>query len=133
MFLAGISMIGITHQVVWMATSPESLWTRRPSGFYASRTQAHNNLKQITLGALNYHDEHKQLPPGSTFDSVGNALHGWQTFILPYIDIEEQKLDKLIDKNLPWHDGRNLRRSRMLCQASFTRRLSLTRMHRDWG
>jgi prepilin-type N-terminal cleavage/methylation domain-containing protein len=48
----------------------------------ARRTQCKNNLKQLALGAHNYHDAYNQFPPGRI--SSNNA--SWGVFLLPYID-----------------------------------------------
>ena len=46
----------------------------------AMRTQCQNNLKQIGLGCLSYHDANQALPPSH------NATDGWPAMILPYIE-----------------------------------------------
>lgn len=48
----------------------------------ARRTQCKNNLKNLALGAHNYHDAYNQFPPGTI--SSNNA--SWGVFLLPYID-----------------------------------------------
>jgi len=48
----------------------------------ARRTQCKNNLKQLALGAHNYHDAYNQFPPGSI--TSNNA--SWSVMLLPYID-----------------------------------------------
>jgi hypothetical protein len=104
MFVAGISAVGITHQTVWLLTAPEQIVQR--SGDTGVRMVSQNNLRQIGVAAHNYHEHaHGTLPPGGTFDARGNALHGWQTFLLPYI--EQEKLFRRIDLTLPWWHSRN--------------------------
>jgi prepilin-type N-terminal cleavage/methylation domain-containing protein len=59
----------------------------------ARRSQCRNNLKQLGLAMHNYHDTHKQLPPGSILNG-GNGRGGvvwgddnsWYPMIFPYID-----------------------------------------------
>lgn len=46
----------------------------------ARRGQCSNNLKQLGLAALGYHDSHKSFPPGA-FDI---RSWGWGTLILPF-------------------------------------------------
>ena len=48
----------------------------------ARRTQCSNNLKQIGLGLLNYHDTHKRFPMGQ-LDGQGTA---WSAYVLPFIE-----------------------------------------------
>jgi prepilin-type N-terminal cleavage/methylation domain-containing protein/prepilin-type processing-associated H-X9-DG protein len=56
----------------------------------AARMQCQNNLKQIALGAHNYHDAYKRLPPG------GDALDfAAQALMLPFI--EQDNLYKTIN------------------------------------
>ena len=49
----------------------------------ARRVQCTNNLKQLSLGMLNFHDVNKGLPPART---VTPAAHGWVVDILPYLE-----------------------------------------------
>ena len=54
----------------------------------ARRSQCKNNLKQVGLGLMNYHDVHKTLPPGvtvATGSGVSNGL-AWTYHILPFFD-----------------------------------------------
>ena len=59
----------------------------------AARTQCTNNLKQIGLGLLAYHDDNKYLPPAmARFDHMDdggpyNATF-WSYFLLPYLEQE---------------------------------------------
>jgi len=48
----------------------------------ARRMSCQNHMKQVTLGAHNYHDTYGQLPAGCI---VSNGL-GWHVFILPFIE-----------------------------------------------
>src|SRR5262249_15228470 len=62
LFTAGISVIGITHQVAWLATSEQPLVGEglRRGG------SAENNVRYIGLGLLNYESSNNTLPPGGT-------------------------------------------------------------------
>ncbi len=92
------------HQSVWLATAPK--WLDAGSlRLAAARTQSQNNLKQIGLAVLNYHDEKKHLPPGATFDADARPLHSWATLLLPYV--EQDRLFNRIDLDRPWTDARN--------------------------
>jgi hypothetical protein len=106
MFVAGISAVGITHQTTWLLRAREPLTESRGGGRQLlARMTSSNNLKILAIGAHNHHDDRKTFPPGGTFDARGNALHGWQTLLLPYI--EENNLFKQIDLSVPWHHPRN--------------------------
>src|SRR5690348_510471 len=47
----------------------------------AARTQCANNLKQIGLGLINYHDQYKFFPAEGTGQGVS-----WYTRVLPYVE-----------------------------------------------
>jgi hypothetical protein len=107
LFVTGISAVGIAHQTAWLATSPEPVVGRLGGllDLAHDRMSSSNNLKQIGVAVHSYHDVHKALLPGGTFDAQGNGLHGWQTLLLPYI--EQDNLFKAIDLKSPWHSARN--------------------------
>ena len=60
------------------------------------RSQCSNNLKQIGLGMQNYHDAHKRLPFGSSYNP--NVTGNWCAFLLPFI--EEQNAYNLFNFNV---------------------------------
>ena len=76
----------------------------------AGRMSCTNNLKQIGLGLQNYHDTHKQFPPGyaSGFDASGNDTGpgwGWAAHLLPFV--EQDNLHKQINFALPIENTAN--------------------------
>lgn len=106
---SGISLIGISHQLWWMAAGDQrALLRERPlSLFYPvafiegqRRRASMNHLKQIGLGMHNYYDEHDQFPIGATVDVTGKPHHGWAARILPYLN--QPDLFQQIDFNQPW-------------------------------
>ena len=85
----------------------------------ARRAQCQNNLKQITLALLNYHDSAKQFPQGAyTADKKSDFADedglGWATKILPQLE-EQAVYDQLLHTGIvsgsldfdgdPWHPG----------------------------
>jgi prepilin-type processing-associated H-X9-DG protein len=59
----------------------------------ARRVHCGNNLRQLGLAILGYHEAHKAFPTGSTVvarvDTTGISKHGlsWQVFVLPYLEL----------------------------------------------
>lgn len=90
LFAAGISLIGATHQVAWLATSKEPLAATVPDygPSYGTRTIKKNLIKQIGLALHNYADTYNVLPAGGSFDRKGNGWHSWETAIGPYIGVQ---------------------------------------------
>ncbi len=70
-----------------------------------TKTNSRNNLKQIGLALHNYDDTYGTFPPGGVFDSRSIGHHGWQTFLLPYLD--KITTYNRIDFNIPWNDPKN--------------------------
>jgi len=52
----------------------------------ARRMRCQNNLKQIGLAMLNYHDAHSTFPPGYISVDVNTEEWGWPVFLLPYME-----------------------------------------------
>ncbi|MCH5377127.1 MAG: DUF1559 domain-containing protein, partial [Planctomycetes bacterium] len=73
----------------------------------ARRYMCVNNLKQISLALLNYHDDYRCFPPAYVADADGKPMHSWRVLILPYI--EERSLYDQYDFSEPW-DGPNNRK-----------------------
>ena len=70
----------------------------------ASRTQSKNHLKNHGLAAHNWQETHQgAAPPGGTVDAEGRPLHGWTTFLLPFVD--EGPLFDRVDLDKPWDDA----------------------------
>lgn len=103
MFVAGTSLVGIFHQCAWLATGPEPIIEGGGLVFSAKRMQAQNNLKEVGFGFLNFHDTYTAFPAGTMLDETGQALHGWQTQLLPFLNYSLEQ----IDLQKPWSDSAN--------------------------
>jgi hypothetical protein len=97
-FIAGLSVVGIAHQLTWLATSREPFLTGGREGF--ARSTSINHMKQFGLALHNYHDAYESLPPGAIQSSTGRPVHGWQTLLLPYLD--HKPVSDQLDLSLPW-------------------------------
>ncbi len=73
-----------------------------PSAFRRSHCQ--NNLRQIGIALLNYHDTYSSYPPAYIADEQGRPMHSWRVLLLPFL--EQELLYKRYDFNEPW-DGPN--------------------------
>jgi prepilin-type N-terminal cleavage/methylation domain-containing protein/prepilin-type processing-associated H-X9-DG protein len=68
----------------------------------ARRMQCKNNLKQIGIALVNYHDVNGKFPPGYRFiaDSTTDTMGGLTISILPFI--EKESISDKIDVTMPW-------------------------------
>ncbi len=68
----------------------------------ARRSSCGNNLHQIGIALVNYHDTNKALPPAGCYP-IGGTDDNWsvQARLLPYL--EEQNLENLIDWKRPYN------------------------------
>ncbi len=75
----------------------------------ARRTQCQNNLRQLGIGLLRYHDQHDAFPVGCVeWRSWGNTTNrqlAWSAYLLPYI--EQQSLFDRLDLSKPFDDPVN--------------------------
>jgi hypothetical protein len=73
----------------------------------ARRAQCTNNLKQIGIAMLNYHDAYLCFPPAVITDEEGTPRYSWRVAILPFI--EQQALYDLWNHDEPWDSPNNMR------------------------
>jgi hypothetical protein len=106
-FATGMAATGIAHQAGWLVTETDPFVNESGSARAIARSAAStNNLKQIGLAASEIEERDGALPPGMTITPDGEVLHGWMTFLLPFI--EKQTLFDEIDLKLPWDHPRNI-------------------------
>jgi hypothetical protein len=104
LFVAGISMVGVTHQIAWLATAKQPLFS---SDFVAAkRMMSSNNLSQMGKATISYEIHKGRLPPGVRTGDDGEALHGWMTALLPAL---RPDLAEAIDRSQPWLADANRR------------------------
>jgi prepilin-type processing-associated H-X9-DG protein len=93
-------MVGIIHQLAWLATAKEPLMSSDMGA--ARRSISSNNLRQIEIAMRCFHEATQAFPPGMRFSPEGEALHGWQTILLAQMD--RRDLHDAIDWQKPWTD-----------------------------
>ena len=71
----------------------------------ARRAAGMNNMKQIGLAMMVYHEHHGNFPPAFTTDADGKPLLSWRVQILPYV--EEQELYDRFRQDEPWDSPHN--------------------------
>jgi hypothetical protein len=64
--------------------------------------QCGDNLKQIGLAFLNYHEAYGSFPPAYVADAAGKPIHSWRVLILPFL--EQSMLYNSYSMAEPW-DG----------------------------
>jgi len=97
LFTAGTAIVGISHQVAWLATSEQPL--------VGQGVARGGDPKMIAIGLSTHHDAEGRFPPGGTFSTNGEMLHSWETYILPHMGYSTSE----IDMNRPWNGPENQR------------------------
>lgn len=121
LLIAGICILGVAHQTVWMATSEQPIIESTFETFY--REESQKNLKQIGAAASDYAKANSALSAAATFDEHGRPLRSWQTRLLPFIGY--QPLYDEIDHTLPWDAREN--------RAAFSRQVMPFVHLKDWS
>jgi prepilin-type processing-associated H-X9-DG protein len=71
----------------------------------ARRMQSMNNLKQLSLAMLNYHDSYRCFPPAVVTDATGKPLYSGRVLLLPFM--EQQVIYDQWQKDKPWDSPEN--------------------------
>jgi prepilin-type processing-associated H-X9-DG protein len=86
------------------------------SGSGPCRAPCANNLHQIGLALLSYHQTYGSFPPAYVADANGKPLYSWRVLILPFLD--QANLAQTIHMDEPW-DSPNNAKSTQLCLVLF--------------
>jgi hypothetical protein len=70
------------------------------------RVQSQNNMKQIAIAMLNYHDAMGEFPPAVVNDANGQPLYSGRVLLLPYM--EQQGIYEQFDQNSAWNSPANM-------------------------
>jgi hypothetical protein len=98
-FAAGTAMIGVVHQVSWLAKSQQPL-LGEAVGAYARDSQ--QQVRTMMFGVLNHESAKERFPAGAMLNEKGEATHGWETAALPFGYYLAR-----IDREKPWDDAVN--------------------------
>jgi hypothetical protein len=101
MFTAGIAMVGVVHQTAWLAKSEQPLLGEHLNPRHVSDVR--NNLRMIAVQMTSMDWPTESLPAASTWNDSGEALHSWETQILPFMSYVSADID--LEK--PWNDLAN--------------------------
>ncbi len=71
----------------------------------ARRSQCSNNLKQIAVALLNYHEVYRSFPPAVITNDDGTPMRSWRVAILPYAN--QEGLFDQYDFDVPWDHPNN--------------------------
>lgn len=91
-FAAGISLVGIVHQISWLASSDQPSVGESISHYPGQ--DARGNLKMLSLGINTAESALRRLPPSASLSPSGQALHGWELHILPFIPYMTSDIDR---------------------------------------
>ncbi len=100
-FIAGIGMIGTTHQLTWLLTSDKRLLNSETVSF---RLVSLNNIRNIGVAVYSY-EEYESKPLAQIVNQNGKAMHSWLTNLLPFMD--NNRLYEAIDHEAAWNDDVN--------------------------
>jgi uncharacterized protein DUF1559 len=104
LIIAGVAMIGMLMcGGVLVALLLPAVQAAREA---ARRMQSTNNMKQISLAMMNYHDVYGTFPPAVVADANGKPLYSGRVLLLPFM--EQAPLFEQFHKDEPWDSPNNL-------------------------
>lgn len=80
---AGISLIGVGHQAIWLAHAPQVIDTGKRQ--FIQHQDSEMDLQSMTIGVVSFAKERDDALPRSTFSKTGRPLHSWMTMLLPHV------------------------------------------------
>ena len=114
LFGAGTAMVAATHQAVWLlsgrpervksADAPRVLGVVSALKEEGQRQQFGSSQRTLAMGIFGANDVYGLLPPGGTMTSDGRLMHGWVSYIAPYLNLNSSEIDYSIPWNQPPND-----------------------------
>jgi hypothetical protein len=101
MFVAGISVIGTTHQIAWLCRSPEPMFGESLLAWSGERRDF--NLSYVGVGVADFHNVYRRWP-NRTVGREPRAPQSWVTQLLPYLNYAVDEFDP----RLPWNHPDNV-------------------------
>ena len=98
-FAAGISLVGVVHQVGWLANSQAPMIEEAVEPYFGQQTQ--QSIKYAAAGLSHYVDSYGSFPHASRNGSQSTNLHSWETMILPFSSIPYSR--EGIEMGQPWN------------------------------
>jgi prepilin-type processing-associated H-X9-DG protein len=96
-----IAVLAVVVPLTCLFLAPVGLMESRGG---TRRASCENNLHNIALALIQYHDDYGSYPPPYIADAKGKPMHSWRVLLLPYLD--QRNLYKQYNFNEPW-DGPN--------------------------
>jgi hypothetical protein len=76
-----------------------------------------NNLRNLEVALLSYHDRYRTFPPAYVADAEGKPMHSWRVLILPFLD--EGALYEQYSFDEPWNGPNNSKLADKLSHPHF--------------
>ena len=81
-------------------------------GFYAAKSitgvyRSESRFAQIECLLKNYHQQHGTFPPTKYQAAPNGPVHSWRVLLLPYVDMNAEKLCRAYDFAQPWNSPKN--------------------------
>lgn len=101
MFVAGTAAVGVTHHFGGLFASGNPILDSHWRDYHDKQY----DLKAIGWAVSYYADAGNVLPLAAVMNNRGEALHGWQTLILPHMN--HRNVFDQIDMDVAWNDPKN--------------------------
>lgn len=102
-FAAGIAMVGIVHQVGWLATSKAPLTEEAIEPYFSSTTE--RSVRYAANGLQQYLEVYNRFPDSTQMRDSKANVHSWETVVLPFNFASVSR--EGIDMGQPWNASSN--------------------------